>query len=157
MNNLTFQPALVTETHPLELVGELSAETLALDEPVAKADQPVKAELLVTRDGDNFLVTGTLVTTLSVVCGRCAVWMPWAVRTRSEHVFEAPHPASIDLTPFLREDILLELPLNAACQLGADGRCPITGELYQPPPEAAPGSLAGGEVWAELSKIKTKN
>jgi uncharacterized metal-binding protein YceD (DUF177 family) len=83
--------------------------------------------------------------------------MPWVVRTQSEHLLEAPHPASIDLTPLLREDILLELPLNAACQLGADGRCPITGELYQPPPEAAPGSLAGGDVWAALSKIKTKN
>jgi uncharacterized metal-binding protein YceD (DUF177 family) len=85
------------------------------------------------------------------------LWMPWPVRTQSEHLLEAPHPASIDLTPLLREDILLELPLNAACHLGADGRCPITGELYQPPPEAAPGSLAGGDIWAALSKIKPKN
>ena len=46
-----------------------------------------------------------------------------SVRAQSEHVLEAPHPASIDLTPSLREDILLELPLNAACQLGAEGRC----------------------------------
>jgi uncharacterized metal-binding protein YceD (DUF177 family) len=154
---MTFQPALVTESRPLELAGELSADTLALREQGAKAEQPVKAELVVQRDEDNLIVTGTLATTVELVCGRCGVWMPWAVRTRAEHVFEAPHPASIDLTPFLREDILLELPLNAACQLGADGRCPITGELYQPPPEAAPGSLAGGEVWAALSKIKTKN
>ena len=157
MNSVTFQPALVTETRALNLEGELEAGTLALDEAMARADQPVKVELLVTRDGDSLLVTGTLVTTLAVVCGRCATWMPWPVRTQSEHLLEAPHPASIDLTLLLREDILLELPLNAACQLGADGRCPITGELYQPPPEAAPGSLAGGDVWAALSKIKTKN
>ncbi len=157
MNAVTFQPALVTETRPLELTGELQPETLALQEPVAKADEPVQVELLVTRDGDDLLVTGTLVTTLAVVCGRCAAWMPLPVRTQSEHLLEAPHPASIDLTLLLREDILLELPLNAACQLGADGRCPITGELYQPPPEAAPGSLAGGDVWAALSKIKPKN
>jgi uncharacterized metal-binding protein YceD (DUF177 family) len=83
--------------------------------------------------------------------------MPWPVRAQVEHLLEAPHPASIDLTPLVREDILLELPLNAACRLGADGRCPVTGELYQPPPEAAPGSLAGGDVWAALSKIKPKN
>jgi uncharacterized metal-binding protein YceD (DUF177 family) len=156
MNPVTFQPALVTETRPLELIGELKADALALQEPVAKAEQPVKVELLVTRDGDNLIVTGTLATTLSVVCGRCASWLPWPVRTTSEHLLEAPHPASIDLTPLLREDILLELPLNAACQLGTDGRCPMTGELYQPPPEAAPGSL-DGDVWAALSKIKTKN
>ena len=91
-----------------------------------------------------------------MVCGRCAVWMPWPVRTQVEHVFEAPHPASIDLTPLLREDILIELPLNAACHLGADGRCPVTGEFYQPPPENS-GTLDTGEVWEALSKIKPKN
>jgi uncharacterized metal-binding protein YceD (DUF177 family) len=156
-NFATFQPALVTAAHPLELAGELPAEALGLQEPGAKAGQPVKAELVVQRDEDNLIVTGTLATTLSLVCGRCGVWMPWIVRARSEHLFEAPHPVSIDLTPSLREDILLELPLNAACRLGADGRCPVTGELYQPPPETTTGSLAGGEVWAALSKIKTKN
>jgi uncharacterized metal-binding protein YceD (DUF177 family) len=157
MSEATFQPALVTDSRPLEIAAELSAGVLALSDPGAKAEQPVQAELLVQRDGADLIVTGTLATTLSVVCGRCGVWMPWPVRVRTEHLFEAPHPASLDLTPLLREDILLELPLNAACQLGADGRCPVTGELYQPPPEAAPGSLAGGEVWAALSKIKPKN
>jgi uncharacterized metal-binding protein YceD (DUF177 family) len=153
---MTFQPALVTEVQPLDLVGDLPPEVLDLNDLGAKGEQPVKAELTVHRDGDNLMVTGTLSTTLSVLCGRCGIWMPWPVKTRAEHVLEAPHPASIDLTPSLREDILLELPLNAACQLGADNRCPMTGELYQPPPEAAPGSLAGGEIWAALSKIQTK-
>jgi uncharacterized metal-binding protein YceD (DUF177 family) len=155
-NPATFQPALVTEERPMELIGELPPEMLELQDSVAKAVQPIKIELLVTREGSDLLVNGTLSTTLQVVCGRCAVWMPWAVRTSSEHVLEAPHPASIDLTPSLREDILIELPLNAACRLGADGRCPVTGELYQPPPETTTGSLAGGDVWAALSKIKPK-
>ena len=157
MSEAVFQPALVTDSRPLEITTELSAEVLALSELAAKAEQPVLVELVVQRDGADLIVTGTLATTLSIVCGRCGVWMPWPVRVRMEHVFEAPHPASIDLTPLVREDILLELPLNAACRLGADGRCPLTGELYQPPPEAAPGSLAGGDVWAALSKIKPKN
>ena len=154
---MAFQPSLVTEERPMELAGELPAGVLDLQDPIAQESDPIKAELVVVRDGENLIVTGTLVTTLSVVCGRCGVWMPWPIRTRTEHVFEAPHPASIDLTPFLREDILLELPLNAACHLGVDGRCPVTGELYQPPPETTTGSLAGGEVWEALSKIKPKN
>ena len=153
---MNFTPALVVEVEPTELIGDIPADILALDEPAARAEQPIRAELLVHKDGDNFIVTGTLQTTLSLLCGRCATWMPWPVRVQVEHLFEAPHPNSIDLTPFLREDILLELPLNAACRLGADGRCPITGEFYQPPPENS-GSLASGEVWEALSKIKTKN
>jgi uncharacterized metal-binding protein YceD (DUF177 family) len=157
MSAVTFQPSLITEEHPLELIGEIPASVLELEDQVARAAEPIRAELWVVRDGDNLIVTGTLTSTLSMVCGRCAVWMPWPIRTQTEHVFEAPHPSSIDLTPHLREDILLELPLNAACHLGADGRCPVTGELYQPPPETTTGSLAGDEVWEALSKIKPKN
>ena len=82
--------------------------------------------------------------------------MPWPIRARVEHLFEAPHPNSIDLTQLIREDILLELPLNAVCRLGADGRCPLTGEIYQPRPESS-GTLAGEEVWEALGKIKTKD
>jgi uncharacterized protein len=153
---MNFITAQVTEEHPLDLTGEIPAEALALDEAVARAGQPVKAELRVEKDGENFLVTGWLQTTLTVVCGRCAEWLPWPVRAKAEHLLEAPHPNSIDLTPLLREDILLELPLKAVCRLGADGRCPVTGEVYQPHPETS-GSLASETVWEALSKIKTKD
>jgi uncharacterized metal-binding protein YceD (DUF177 family) len=153
---MNFIPALIDENHPLELVGEVGASTLALDEPAVRAEQPIQAELLVQKDEENFLVTGWLQTSLSLVCGRCAVWFPWPVRAKVEHLFEAPHPNSIDLTHLIREDILLELPLNAVCRLGADGRCPVTGEFYQPRSETS-GSLASEAVWEPLSKIKPKD
>jgi uncharacterized metal-binding protein YceD (DUF177 family) len=153
---MNFITAQVTEEHPLDLAGEIPAEALGLNEAVARAQHPVKAELQVVKDEENFVVTGWLQTTLSLVCGRCAEWLSWPVRTRVEHVLEGPHPNCIDLTPFLREDILLELPLNAVCRLGADGRCPVTGEVYQPRPETS-GSLASETVWEALSKIKTKD
>jgi uncharacterized protein len=153
---MNFATALVTEDQPLELKAELPPETLALDEPSARATQPVHAELLVQKDEDSFLVTGWLQTELSLLCGRCAVWFPWPVRARVEHLFEGPQPNFIDLTPLIREDILLELPLNAVCRLGADGRCPVTGEFYQPRPETS-GSLVSETVWDALSKIKPKD
>jgi uncharacterized metal-binding protein YceD (DUF177 family) len=153
---MNFVPALVTEEHPLEIKEELFAEILGLAAASAQAPQPIRVELAVQKDGQNFLVTGWATTSLSLVCGRCAEWLPWPIRARVEHHFEAPHPNSIDLTPFIREDILLELPLNASCRLGADGRCPVTGELYQPRPENS-GTLGGEEVWEALSKIKLKD
>jgi uncharacterized metal-binding protein YceD (DUF177 family) len=153
---VNFFPALVTEEHPLELKEDISADVLGLNEAAARAGQPIRAELVVQKDGENFLATGWATTSLSLVCGRCAGWLPWPVRAKVEHLFDAPHPNCIDLTPLIREDILLELPLNAACRLGADGRCPVTGEIYQPRPETS-GTLAGEEVWEALSKIKTKD
>ena len=153
---MNFVPALVSEEAPADLKGELAPGILALHDEGARADQPIQAELRVEKDEENFWVTGWLRTTLSLRCGRCGEWLPWPVRAEVEHLFEAPHPNSIDLTPFIREDILLELPLNAACRLGADGRCPVTGEVYQPRPETT-GSLTGEAVWEALSKIKTKD
>ena len=153
---MNFLTANVTVVQPLELKEEVSAAALALNEPSARAEKPIKAELLVEKDEENFLVTGWLQTELSLLCGRCAVWMPWPVRARVEHLFEGPQPNCIDLTPLIREDILLELPLNAVCRLGADGRCPVTGEFYQPRPETS-GSLVDGTIWDALSKIKPKD
>jgi len=153
---MNFSPALVDEAHPLELKGEISAEILGLDKASACARQPITADLLVQKEEGDFLVTGWAQTSLSLLCGRCAEWISWPIRARVEHLFEGAQPNSIDLTPFVREDILLELPLNAVCRLGADGRCPVTGELYQPPPESS-GTLVGEEVWEALSKIKTKD
>jgi uncharacterized metal-binding protein YceD (DUF177 family) len=153
---VNFVPALITVEHPLELKEELPAEVLGFDPATAKVEKPIAVELVVQKEEENFLATGWATTSLSLVCGRCAAWMPWPIRARVEHLFEGPHPNSIDMTPLIREDILLELPLNAVCRLGADGRCPVTGELYQPPPESS-GTLVGEEVWEALSKIKTKD
>lgn len=153
---MNFLPALVTQEHPLELKEEILPEVLGLNAASARIEQPIRAELVVQKEEENFLVTGWATTSLSLLCGRCAGWLPWPIRAKVEHLFEAPHPNSIDLTPLIREDILLELPLNAACRLGADGRCPVTGEIYQPLPETS-GTLVGEEVWEALSKIKTKD
>ena len=153
---MNFSPALVTEEQPLAINEELSAGILGLDEASARAEQPIRVELVVQKEEEDFLVTGWATTTLSLLCGRCAGWLPWPIRAPVEHLFEGPHPNCIDLTPFIREDILLELPLNAVCRLGADGRCPVTGEIYQPRPETS-GKLVGEEVWEALGKIKTKD
>ena len=153
---MTFQPALITVEHPLEIKEEMPAAVLQLDPATARVEKPIVIELTVQKEEEDFLVTGWATTTLSMLCGRCAGWMPWPVRAQVEHLFEAPHSNSIDMTPLIREDILLELPLNAVCRLEAGGRCPVTGEIYQPRPESS-GTLVGEEVWDALSKIKTKD
>lgn len=152
---MNFVPHEVDEAHPLELRDDLAPAMLGLNESAVRAEQVIRADLLVEKEGENFNVTGWLETSLLLQCGRCTEWFPFPVKVEVGHVFEPPHPSSIDLTPLLREDILLELPLNAACRLGADGRCPVTGEIYRPRPETS-GSLAGEAVWEALSKIKPK-
>jgi uncharacterized metal-binding protein YceD (DUF177 family) len=151
-----FSTALVTEEHPFEIKEELSTEILGLNPVSARAEKPIQVELVVQKEDDNFLATGWATVPVLLVCGRCAEWLPWPIRAKVEHLFEAPHPNSIDLTHLIREDVLLELPLNAVCRLGADGRCPVTGEIYQPRPETS-SSVVNEGVWDALSKIKPKD
>ena len=152
---MNFQPALVTEEQPLEIREQLPAQALALDEASARATEPVDVELTVQKDEENFIVTGWARTTLQLRCARDGEMFPQAVRARVEHLFEAPHPPQIDLIPFVREDILLEIPLNAVCELKAKNRCPVTNEVYKPRRESSE-AIVGKEVWAELSKLKPK-
>ena len=90
---MNFFPALVTEEHPLVINEELSAEILGLNADSARAEKPIGAELVVQKDEENFLVTGWATTSLSLLCGRCAEWLPWPISssvTGWSTPFEAP-------------------------------------------------------------------
>jgi uncharacterized metal-binding protein YceD (DUF177 family) len=153
---MTFSPALVTEEHPLDIHEQIPPQVLALDEPTARAAQPIDVELTVQKgEEDDFLVTGWARTTLQLLCARDGEMFPQTVRAKIEHHFEAPHPPVIDLTPLIREDILLEIPLNAVCELKKGNRCPVTNETIKPRKESTE-AIVPKEVWSELNKIKPK-
>jgi len=151
--SLTFSPALVTEREPLEIHEQIPPQVLALDDATARAGEPINVEVSVQKDEDVFIVTGWARTTLLLRCGRDGEMFPQKIRATVEHHFEAPHPAQIDLTPFIREDILLEIPLSAVCQLKAGNRCPITNEIIKPRKESTE-AIVPQDVWAELSKLE---
>ena len=85
---MNFSPALVTVEAPFEIRETLAAETLGLDPATSRVEKPIEIDVLVTKDEENYLATGWAVTSLSLVCGRCAVWMPWPIRAKVEHLFE---------------------------------------------------------------------
>lgn len=140
------------EFFPLE--GELPPEALDLKEDNLAAKDPVAAKLTVQREGNGGLViTGSLATTVRLCCGRCLDWIDWPLEVKDFCMeVEPPLDLTIDLTPRIREDILLQLPFNSACRLDADHRCPYSGKSY-PPETDAPPSL-GGDVWQALDKLE---
>lgn len=138
------------------LSGRLPASALDLHDPGIRAEKDITAELSIQRDGETIIVLGRLSTTLQLMCGRCLDWMEWPVTVDDFCVtFEPPLAASIDLTGSIREDIILRLPLRAACELDAGHRCPLSGKLFPPNAEAAEPML-GGEIWQTLDKLKIK-
>ncbi|HEX5397739.1 MAG TPA: YceD family protein [Verrucomicrobiae bacterium] len=146
------------ETHEVHLEGELPVAELdfSLHDEMIHADQPLRYDLSVEKLHDAILVTGLLELVLDCQCVRCL--KPFKHRVALEDwnchlplVGEektAINNDCVDLTPFLREDMLLEFPPHPLCKPGCGGF------------EKGPASKTGGKgnaasaAWAELDKLK---
>ncbi|HEY8966825.1 MAG TPA: hypothetical protein VIM58_10300 [Candidatus Methylacidiphilales bacterium] len=146
---LTFHPARVQE-NSLEIDEELPAHILELNEPMAKGKEPIEVRLTVQRDGESLIVNGELSTTLDLQCGRCGKWIKWPIRVDPfVQLIDPPLPDTVDLTPLIREDILLDLPAVAHCP-------PVDGKPCRrhPQEDDEPVPIPGTDVWKELDNIK---
>ena len=149
------------ENQGVRLKGELPVAELDLgvNDELIRAEQPLRHDLTVELLDDALLVTGSLALPLDCECVRClkkfkfnlklAGWALHLPLTGEDKV--AMDNDCVDLTPFVREDILLNFPQHPLCKPDCAG-------LKQK--NAARGTEAGEKpaaaVWAELDKLKLK-
>lgn len=153
---MKFNPAEIGADEIVPLNGTLPPEVLELKDEGIRANTEIVVRLNLQRDGETIIVMGSLETKLELMCGRCLEWMAWPIAINDFCVtFEPPLAVSIDLTENIREDIILRLPLRAACELDAEHRCPISGKLF-PPQKEAREPILGGEIWQDLDKLNIK-
>ncbi|HEU6447199.1 MAG TPA: YceD family protein [Verrucomicrobiae bacterium] len=143
------------ENRDLHLKGELSPEELNLElhDDMIHAEKPLRYDLAVEKLHNAILTQGTLDLTLNCECVRCL--------KSFEHKIALPHWAlhlplegeekvsvdndCVDLTPFIREDILLEFPQHPLCKPDCGGLKEI---------KKARGRQDKSSAWAELNKLK---
>lgn len=149
-------------TRTLRLQGDLSAKELDLNEvdSLVQVQEPVRYDLEVEKTGNSILVRGELTTTLACQCVRCLKAFPLKIDQPDfvlEVPLEGPEAAAIssdcvDLTPYVREDIVLAFPQHPLCEPGCAGL------LKDLPPgnEAQPGqeSQMTSSAWAVLNELK---
>ena len=151
------------ENADLRLKGELSARELDLvnlDEMV-QAGGPLEHDFEVRKLEKSILLQGRLALDLDCKCVRCLkpfvqrLELPdWTCLLPLEGEEMAPVVNdSVDLTPFIREDILLELPPHPVCRSGCGG-------LPARPAGKARKSAGAAQTkempsaWSELNKLK---
>jgi uncharacterized protein len=149
------------EKHEVELEGELPVAELDLgvQDDLIQLNHPLYYQLRVEQLHDSVLVTGSLELKLDCECVRCLksfvhrLELPdWAL-----HLPLAGEDAvvidndSIDLTPYAREDMLLEFPQHPLCKTTCGG-------LKKKPVRAkAPGDKPPGpDAWSALDQLKLK-
>ena len=125
---------------------------------LARAESDLTYDLLIMRDGEDVIVTGSLEAEFSLECGRCL--------ERFRHRIEIPDyqaevpiekEGTMDLTDLIREDILLTLPNFPRCEDGnIDLRdCPAEGRFDVAESPLAPETpSADGGVWTALDQLK---
>ena len=151
------------EAHNVRLEGELPAEELDIDtrDEAIRVTQPLEYDLEVQKLDQGILIQGRLGLMLECRCVRCLKpfqhelklkdWTCHLPLEGEERV--AVVNDLVDLTPFVREDILLSLPQHPLCEpecrglprssVGSGKRANDTGEAE-----------AGSPAWAELNKLK---
>jgi uncharacterized protein len=146
------------EEHNVSLDGELSVAELELEgvDEMIRVDQPLRYEIEVQKLEDSLLVRGTLRLRLACECVRCL--KPFAreleLKAWTCHLpFEGEDQVAVnndcvDLTAFIREDMLLEFPQHPLCKPDCAGLKPKIGQAR----EIADESTAS--AWAELDKLK---
>jgi uncharacterized metal-binding protein YceD (DUF177 family) len=160
-------PLLVNLRHleeDLQLEGELPVADLDLQlkDDMILAKKPLRYNLVVQEIENELLVQGKLILPLQCECVRCL--------KSFEHMLEIKHwtrllplegeektPVDndcVDLTPHLREDILLEFPQHPLCETDCRGLPVKEGKAKK---ATKPGvSNQEPSAWAELDKLKLK-
>lgn len=149
------------ERHDLVLDGELPVAELDIEtgDEMVQLAKPLRHRLEVQKLEESLLVRGRLVLPLACQCVRCLKAFEFRMELRDYacHIpltGEEQVPVvsdSVDLTPILREDILLELPQHPLCKKDCGGLKPArTGKLKL----KSAGDAKTASAWAELDKLK---
>src|SRR4051812_46490127 len=108
----------------LHLEGAEDSKILDLREPNITALGPVNYSLDVGLSGDGLFATGTLTVDLRLECVSCLEKMEYPVRVDDFAVqIELDGRETVDLTPQVREDILLNFPPYPHCDWNGEKVC----------------------------------
>ncbi|HVM50914.1 MAG TPA: YceD family protein [Candidatus Acidoferrum sp.] len=151
------------QAHDAHLKGELSVEDLDIDsrDEVIQVTQPLRYDLEVQKVEGGLLVQGKLHLLLDCQCVRCLKAFqqaldlkPWTILVPLEGEEKAPVVSDcVDLTPFVREDILLEFPRHPLCNAQCRG-LPKAPSGNKHKPGGPDPTDVGSPAWAELNKLK---
>jgi uncharacterized protein len=149
------------ENNPVHLQDTLSVQEMDIDpmDVLIQIEDPLEYDIEVQLVDRSVLAQGTLELKLRCACARCLksyvhtmLLDEWAAHLPLEGDDRVPVINDrVDLTPFIREDILLAFPQQPLCEPTCKG-------LIRPSPDSAEGANrdaeAAASTWAELNKLK---
>ena len=149
--------------HDIRIEGNLPVEELDIDsrDEVIQVRHPLSYALVVQKVEDGLLVQGRLHLALECQCVRCLKSFQYPVALDHWTCHLPLHGEDcavvvndcVDLTPYVREDILLEFPQHPLCDPECRGLPKSTiGKAKKA--GSANANETGSSAWTELNKLK---
>lgn len=138
--------------------GEDPAEVLAVedDRSMLTPAGPLRSRLRLQLVGHELVVAGSVIAAFSVQCVRCGCRFEREIAEPDflESIEIANPDESVDLTPYLREAILLAFPSHPVCHQECKGVCRRCGADLNKGACGCPGPDDGR--WAALGDLELK-
>ncbi len=144
----------------LHLEGEEDYDILELnDSQPVKRVSPLRYSLDIGKNSDGLWITGQLSLDLELQCVRCLESLVYPLTVSDLAVqMELPTLETVDLTPYLREDILLALPAYPRCDWSGERVCPgeefVVAAHQQETVDAGDNQPLPPSAWATLDQLK---
>jgi uncharacterized metal-binding protein YceD (DUF177 family) len=151
------------DAYDVRLKGTLAVEEMDIDtrDEVIQVAQPLEHDLEVQKLENSILVQGHLHLNLECQCVRCLKRFQYCLELES-WTCHLPLQGEdrvavvndcVDLTPYVREDILLEFPRHPLCNAECRG-LPKTSVGKSKNTSGTGKTEVGSSAWAELNKLK---
>jgi uncharacterized protein len=136
----------------LHLAGEEECPIPQLDPGEVRCSGPLHYDLELGVSEGALWANGELIQPVELHCVRCLEAFPFdiAVKDFALHT-ELTGPEEVDLTPFMREDILLNLPAYPHCDRDGGRICPVPETLTNADQKAV--LEARPPDWSALDKL----
>lgn len=140
----------------LFLTGDelLSNMDFGVQDSLVTLPEKVHYDLTATKVNGGVVVSGSLQMDLLCQCGRCLEKYSYNIRCDDFcHFYETGSNSEIDLTPELREDILMAFPQNFICSSDCKGLCIVCGGNKNIKSCRCGGLKVDNSCWSELDKL----
>jgi uncharacterized protein len=137
----------------LHLEGEEECPIPDLEAEDVRCTGPLGYSLDVGISEGALWASGSLAQPVELRCVRCLESFPFVIEAKAFSLhLDLSGPELIDLTPYLREDILLNLPAHPHCDREGGRKCPA--EPRSEPAAAQPEDGKRQPDWSALDKLK---
>ncbi len=154
MNPFLISLAQLERQKKINLTGELPPSFLEMpDTEIMQCKAPIKYDIEISATTGGVVTRGSAETEAECRCGRCLCSFIQEVEADICHFFDKSDDQELDISEDVREDIVLELPMNPLCDDDCRGLCLKCGVNLNEKDCGCDRSGEGSLAWSELDKL----